>query len=66
MAPALDPPRRPAMLKADDVADELQVSKRQAWRLIHNGEIESVKIGASRRVPSEAFESYLVRLRQAS
>lgn len=54
------------LLKVEAVAHELQVSRTVAFGLIKSGEIESVTIGASRRVPREALDSYIEKLRTSS
>lgn len=54
------------LLRVEAVAHQLQVSRSIAYRLIRNGEIESVTIGASRRVPREALDSYIERLRASA
>lgn len=54
------------LLKVEAVAHLLQISRSKAWRLITDGDIESVLIGANRRVPREALESYIQKLREAS
>ncbi len=59
-------PPLPALLKVPDVAQQFQVSERQIWRLISRGELESVLVGASRRIPRDACESYLARIRKVS
>lgn len=54
------------LLKVEAVAHLLQVSRTVAFALIKSGELESVTIGASRRVPREALDSYIEKLRATS
>jgi excisionase family DNA binding protein len=51
------------MLTVEDVAGLLKVSKATAWRRVLSGDIESVKIGRSRRVHQAAVAAYQKRLR---
>ena len=39
------------------------VTERYVWTLLSTGELESVKIGARRLVPTEALDAFLNRLR---
>jgi excisionase family DNA binding protein len=56
--PGMDHPT-PRLLTATDVAKELQVTRSTAYRLIAEGEVPSVRIGGSVRVPSEALDSLI-------
>lgn len=49
-----------------EAAEQLSVSVKVLERLIHDGEVESVKIGRRRLVPAEALDDYIARLRRAS
>lgn len=40
----------------------LRVSRSRVFELLASGELESVTIGRSRRIPREALESYVSRL----
>ena len=42
--------------RIDEVANEFDVSRRTVERWIANGELESIRIGHTRRVPSDAIE----------
>lgn len=46
----------------DEVAQQLGVGMTTAKALIKTGELRSVKIGRSRRVPAEALQEYVRRL----
>lgn len=53
------------LLKPEAVAHELQISRVRVFAMIKNGEIESVRIGNSRRIPRDALHDYVSRLRTA-
>ncbi|MEU5339364.1 helix-turn-helix domain-containing protein [Streptomyces sp. NPDC020766] len=46
----------------DEVAQQLGVGMTTAKALIKSGELRSVRIGRSRRVPAEALREYVQRL----
>ncbi|WP_217553071.1 helix-turn-helix domain-containing protein [Streptomyces sp. GbtcB6] len=46
----------------DEVAEQLGVGLTTAKALIKTGELRSVKIGRSRRVPADALREYVQRL----
>lgn len=54
------------LLRVEAVAHELQICRTSAFKLVASGQIESIKIGASRRVPREALDSYIKGLRATS
>lgn len=49
-----------------EAAEMLSVSPRVLERLIADGEIDTVKIGRRRLVPSEALAEYVERVKAAS
>lgn len=49
-----------------DAAEMLSVSQRSLERLIHDGEVESVKVKRGRRVPHDALVAYIDKLNAAS
>ena len=49
------------LLKVEEVAERLQLSVPQIYRLVGAGDIASCKIGRSRRVPAVAIEQYVRR-----
>ncbi|PXY34221.1 excisionase [Prauserella coralliicola] len=65
-APAEPAPPRPTperiMLTAEEAADRLGIGRTLMYRLIRNGEVESVRIGRLRRVPASAVQDYATRL----
>ena len=49
------------LLTVPDVAGRLRISLTATWRLVHTGEIASLKIGWSRRVTPEAVAAFITR-----
>jgi excisionase family DNA binding protein len=49
------------LLTIAEVAYALHIGKRSVWRLIAAGELESVRIGRSVRVPIEKLETLIER-----
>lgn len=56
-------PERPILNKVSAAADLLQVCERSVYALIASGELESVKVRGSRRIPTEALDRYVESLR---
>lgn len=42
-----------------EVAGVMRVSKMTVYRLVHSGELESIRVGRSFRIPEHAVEAYL-------
>jgi excisionase family DNA binding protein len=63
-SPGLGRPR--ALYKVEDAAALLSVSKTRIYELIRSGQLESVTVGRSRRVPSLAVDRYVERLMRGS
>lgn len=53
----------PLLLTAEQAADQLGIGRTKMFALIAAEEIESVTIGRHRRVPMDALEDYVRRLR---
>ena len=51
------------LLKVEQAAERLGLGRTIVWGLVTSGELESVKIGRSRRVPIEALGAYVAKLR---
>lgn len=51
------------LLKSDEAADVLGIGRSTLYELLAAGEIESVQIGRSRRIPFAALQEYVDRLR---
>ncbi len=49
----------PRLLRVDDIADRLAISRSMAWKLVSSGEMRSVRIGRAVRVRPRDFESYI-------
>ena len=54
------------LLTVEDAAELLSIGRTNAFRLIKDGELQSVKIGARRLVPRASVEAYVHRLLEAS
>ena len=50
------------LLTVEQAAKRLNISRRAIYELISTGAIDSVKIGATRRVPRDATDRYVARL----
>ena len=55
---------RQLLLRPTEAADQLGVSRSTIYEEIRSGRIESVLIGASRRVPWDALVAYIDRIRK--
>jgi excisionase family DNA binding protein len=47
------------LLRIEDVADRLAVSRSMAWKLVATGELRSIRIGRAVRVRPADLEAYL-------
>ncbi len=56
----------PKLLRAEEVAARIGQGRTTVYALIKSGELESVKIGRSRRVTDGALIRYIERLEAAS
>ena len=54
------------LLTVSEAASCLGIGRSTLYELVASGEIESVTIGRSRRVPAEALGAYVERLRSTS
>lgn len=50
------------LLRPEEVAQALSVGRTTVFELMRSGELRSVKIGKSRRIPTEAVREYLAGL----
>jgi excisionase family DNA binding protein len=50
------------LYRVEEAAEVLNIGRTRVFHLIRLGLLESVKIGASRRVPARAIEKYLAEL----
>jgi excisionase family DNA binding protein len=53
------PERMPAMLRIGDAARQLALSRNSLYQLVARGEIPSVKIGRSIRIPAESLATFI-------
>jgi excisionase family DNA binding protein len=60
--PPADGSNNPVLLRVEEAAQRLGVSRAQMYRLIAAGEVASVKIGSSRRVPTRCLDEFVDRL----
>lgn len=51
------------LLKPEEAAEVLGIGRSKLYELLAAGEIESVRIGASRRVPMKGLHDFVERLR---
>jgi excisionase family DNA binding protein len=56
-------PASQLLLTAEQAAKALAVCRTKVYDLLRKGELESVQIGTSRRIPYEALTEYVQRLR---
>jgi excisionase family DNA binding protein len=47
----------------DEAAAALRISRTKLYELLADGQIESIHIGRSRKIPADALRAYLARLR---
>jgi len=52
-------PANVKFLTVAEVAGQMRVSKMTVYRLVHNGQLEAIRVGRSFRVPEYAVEEYL-------
>lgn len=56
------PPASSLMLTVEEAAQQLRIGRTQMFALIASGEVNSVKIGRSRRIPRAALDAYVAQL----
>ncbi|MFD7446672.1 helix-turn-helix domain-containing protein [Streptomyces sp. NPDC059909] len=54
------------LLTVEEAARRLGIGRTTCFALIASGELESVKVGSLRRIPSDALAAYVARLREVS
>jgi excisionase family DNA binding protein len=55
-------PSDAVLLRVEEAARRLGISRAQTYRLIASGELSSVKIGSARRVPVHCLNEFVDRL----
>lgn len=53
--------RAPLLLRPAEAAEQLRVSRAQAYRLIESKEIPSIRVGSQLRVPRDALREWIAR-----
>ncbi len=53
------------LLTVEEAAQRLRIGRTFMYALVQQGEIESVRIGRLRRIPSDALENYVRAIRQS-
>lgn len=51
------------LLKPEEAAEMLSIGRSKVYELIGTGELASVRIGTSRRVPADALVEFVTQLR---
>ncbi|MFF2386702.1 excisionase family DNA-binding protein [Streptomyces sp. NPDC058108] len=51
------------LLTVEEAARRLRIGRTTCFRLVSDGEIESVTVGRLRRVPADAVSAYVAKLR---
>ena len=51
------------LMTAEEAADALAICRTKVYELLRNGQLESIRIGGSRRIPTSALAEYVRRLR---
>jgi excisionase family DNA binding protein len=54
--------RRKLLITVNEAAQRLSIGRPKMWQLVMTGEVLSIKIGASRRIPVAALEAYVERV----
>ena len=53
------PKELPLVLRVEDLTQMLSIGRNTAYALVRSGEIRSIRIGKSYRIPKEAIEEYI-------
>ena len=61
--PNAEVPDGKLLVRINDAAERLSLSRTNLYKLLTNGELESIKIGRSRLIPTDALESFVNRYR---
>ena len=65
-APIEPPPVPKVLLTPEEAAGVLGIGRTKVYELMLSNALESVKIGASRRIPTDALDSFVAGLRGAT
>jgi excisionase family DNA binding protein len=61
--PSTEIPDGKLLLRINDAAERLSLSRTNLYKILMSGELESIKIGRSRLIPTDALESFVNRYR---
>ena len=65
MRPLCPPSEFPRLLlRVEEAADILGLGRSKVYELLASKQLESISIGRSRRIPTDALERYVARLRE--
>ncbi len=56
----------PILLTVEEAAERLRVGRTTMYALLKTGAIESVPVGRLRRIPPDALDAYIARLRESA
>ncbi len=56
----------PKLLTVEQFAKQAQIGRTTAFAYVASGEVESVKVGRLRRIPVDAVDAFIDKLRAAS
>jgi len=54
------------LLTPEQAAASLAIGRTKVFELLRSGELESVRIGSCRRIPSETLQDYVLGLRRSA
>ena len=63
--PTRDRPLMKLLVTPEEAADLLSIGRSKLYELLAAGAVESVRVGTCRRIPVQALEDFVSRLRQA-
>src|SRR5262249_16026723 len=63
---AADAPASKLLFKVEEAAQLLSLSRKTLYDLMHRGELASLKIGGSRRIPLTALHAFIARLEEVA
>ncbi|MEO1842585.1 MAG: helix-turn-helix domain-containing protein [Pseudomonadota bacterium] len=61
--PVTEVPDGKLLLRINEAAERLSLSRTNLYKLLTNGELESIKVGRSRLIPVDSLEEFVRRYR---